>query len=130
MDGMDRAQLSFEFLLYLSVAVLGLIGGYGLFNMAKIGIAGSYGNSSIEAFASQIGYNMAFQNSSFYSIVPKGVCADDGHIINNISNGANSISAHLDAPLYINLHLCNWGSTVQLLRMHYTYNGTYILADG
>ncbi len=130
MNGIHRAQLSFEFLLYLSVAVLGIIGGYGLFNMAKTSIAVSYGNSSIEAFASQIGYNMAFQNSSFYSVVPRGVCADDGRTIKNISNGANSISAQLDAPLYIDLHGCTWGGAFQLLTMHYEYNGTYVLADG
>ena len=130
MDDMHRAQLSFEFLLYLSVAVLGIIGGYGLFSMAKTSITGSYGNASIEAFASQIDYNMAFQNSSFYSIIPKGVYADDGHTIKNITNGANSISVQLDAPLYINMHGCSWNSIFQLLTMSYAYNGTYVIEDG
>lgn len=125
-----RAQLSFEFLLYLSIAALGIVWGYGLFNVARANVAGGFTHSAAETFASQIDYNMAFQNSSFYSIIPKGVCADDGHTIKNITNGANSISVQLDAPLYINMHGCSWNSIFQLLTMSYAYNGTYVIEDG
>ena len=123
-----RAQLSFEFLLYLSIAALGIVWGYGLFNVARANVAGGFTHSAAETFASQIDYNMAFQNSSFYAIIPSGICTNEGHVIKNISAGVNRTGIPLNAPLYINLHMCEGKDALQLLTMSYAYNGTYVLS--
>lgn len=79
-----RAQLSYEFLLYTSIAALSIAAAIGLYLRGNVTLASYYAQGEMEAFVAGINANFAVQHGSFVAYMPKGACAltvDNGTLL-------------------------------------------------
>lgn len=119
-----RAQTSFEFMLYLTVAVLSLAAVLPMAMRAYSPIRGSYDSMRYSALAGSINYNMQFAAAEFSAYVPAGMCTD--------GLSASPVDAiggsPLNAPVAISASVCALPGGPENLSLSYAYNGMYALA--
>lgn len=72
-----KAQISFEFMLYLVVAATALATGLFFASGLYSKESGLYGSSAITQFVSEVNFNMQSLSSSFYAYVPRQLCGAD-----------------------------------------------------
>ncbi len=118
-----KAQVSFEFMLYLVVAALAL-------STALFLSKGLYSNesaledsSAMSQFVADVNFNMQYVSSTFYAYVPPGLC-------DAMVSGRSIIYGNATYRLYNNVSLsgslCPAG-IVERLSMSNIGNGTYLM---
>ena len=79
-----RVQLSFEFLVYVGIAMASMVAMLGLYIRGDISLSSYNAQAELESFVAGVNANIAIQRGSFYAYIPKGMCnisASNGSIL-------------------------------------------------
>jgi hypothetical protein len=121
-----RAQLSFEFLVYVAVSGASLAVMLGLFARSQAVQSNIRAASYTEELIASINANMAYSSSSFSAYVPEGLC---GAAVANDALVTSFGSFTLNNPLIIAGNALCPGQGIERLGMTEEYNGTYVLRE-
>ncbi len=119
-----KAQLSLEFMLYTALVAASTVSAISVF----LYVQGSQEARTSRAYAEEllalINANMAYDSSTFYAVVPSGLCSNtrNGSEINT-SSGILS----LDGNLTIQESACSRQGSMEHLKLSRLSNGTYAL---
>jgi hypothetical protein len=119
-----KAQLSFEFLVYVAVSGASLALMLGMFARSQAAQSNIRAAAYTGELAASINANMAYGSSSFSAYVPEGLCGAavvDGTLVTRFGNFT------LDGPLMISRNALCPGQGIERLSMAEEYNGTYVL---
>ena len=120
-----KAQLSFEFLIYMAVSGISLAVMLGMFIRAQSVQNSMNLRSYVEELAASINANMNYRSSSFSAYVPSNLC--NATVVNGTLVTVQG-SFQLDGQLeLLGNALCQSTGSVEQLDMTETYNGTYQL---
>ena len=121
-----RAQLSFEFLVYVAVSGASLAVILGMFARSQA-VQGDISSASYtEELVASIDANMAYSSSSFSAYVPEGLCGAavvDDTLVTSFGNFT------LNNPIEIEGNALCSGEGIEQLAMAQEYNGTYVLRE-
>lgn len=119
-----KAQLSIEFLIYVSISLAALAGSL----YAANGIAARYhksiGESEMQNLAIDIDSSVGYADSMFYAYVPKSICSCSPVHSSILCNGSLT---QLSADISIGKSVCDYSGRVEDLHLQYMLNGTYRL---
>lgn len=123
---MPRAQVSFEFLIYVAVSAVALVLVLSLFIRGNSTLAYINGKSSLEGLVALINTNMAFQRASFSSYIPEEACS--------FQFGSRSIEFDNQSYLFTaNVSIdkegiCAYAGTIALVNITELQNGAYLVS--
>ena len=119
-----KAQLSFEFMIYIAVSVISLVLAVPLFTRAESTLASVSESAELQNFASSINARLGYQSSAFAVYLPKALCSST---LGNKLTYMNS-SYPLGADISANMsYLCHDSGSIAQMRLERLYNGTYLL---
>ncbi len=121
--GTAVAQTSFEFMVYMAVAILAMAAVLPLASHAYAGTRAAYGSMRYGELAGEINYNMQFDGGRFEAYVPKGVClpGQGWYAVNSLGGYA------LGSIVEVNGSVCKAAGAMENLSLTYSYNGAYEL---
>ncbi|MGC8538199.1 MAG: hypothetical protein ACP5MZ_04470 [Candidatus Micrarchaeia archaeon] len=108
-----KAQMSFEFMIYMAIAIASIVASLSLYAYSSGMLA--FRSSSVlkEAFAAAIEARMPYYSSTFYAVVPAGICLNDTGMPKDV---------HLETSL------CGQGGMMKELLLVRNLNGSYTLS--
>jgi hypothetical protein len=119
-----KAQISFEFMLYLVVAAVVLSAALSFSARIYSKESALDYSSALMQFVAGVNFNMQYASSKFYAYVPRGVCEM------NITKGSfayRNVTYSFDSGLSISPEVCNSSGSVEYLLVSSAGNGSYTL---
>ena len=119
-----KAQLSFEFLLYITVSAVAMVSVFSIYETSAAAQGAASANVYMEELAASINGNMAYQSSSFYAYVPKSICNVTAEPMPVMSIGRFALLEYL----YIANSVCDAAAGIENLSLRSDYYGAYALS--
>ena len=108
-----KAQMSFEFMVYMAIAIASIAVSLSVYAYSDHMLASRSGSALREAFIAAIEAHMLYYSSTFYAVVPAGICPNDTGMPGNV---------RLEAQL------CRQGGRMTKLLLAMNLNGSYTLS--
>ena len=108
-----KAQMSFEFMVYMAIAIASIAVSLSMYAYSNHMLAYRSSSAMDEAFVAAIEAHMLYTSSTFYAIVPAGICSNDAGMPGNV---------------YLETQLCGHGGSMEELLLTMDLNGSYTLS--
>ncbi|MGC8538101.1 MAG: hypothetical protein ACP5MZ_03940 [Candidatus Micrarchaeia archaeon] len=108
-----KAQMSFEFMIYMAIAITSIAVSLSLYAYSDHMLASRSGSALKEAFATAIEAHMLYYSSTFYVVVPAGICSN---------------ATGMPSSVYIGASVCRQGGNMEELLLTRNLNGSYTLS--
>jgi hypothetical protein len=117
-----KAQLSFEFLIYVAISAVSLVGMMALYIKGSQTYSLAEGRAYAELFVAGVNSHMGYSLSSFVAYVPKGLC---GHLFGGRALRYYNTDYAFAGNVTLDNSLCGSAGGMENITMYRSDNGTF-----